>query len=187
MPMDLASFRKWIEQIYATQDREPDCDTFMQLVPQYVDLQEQVRQVSSQLDALGSVELERRKLMDYLQEQLLACCDASDEALRDRKCKQLHAWRKDVKRILYQLQVLSSPNTRRMKLAKRLDKLGKHLGLVHDYCFIQEMIANLGDEHVLKNDAAPLVKLLDKKRDKQIKKCAKLQHAVCRTGLLRIE
>lgn len=37
--MQLASFQKWIQTIYATQDDELDCSGFFEAVSQYVDLE----------------------------------------------------------------------------------------------------------------------------------------------------
>lgn len=148
---------------------------------------QQVEKIRLAIKQLGTIELDAGKVTEYLQGQLEACCAAGDEALECRKCKRLHQWRRQVKTLSYQLQVLQPTGDQAAKRMKRLDKLGKHLGLVHDYCFIQDMIVTLGDEHELQNDIDPLVKLLDKNRDKQIKKSAKLQRDICRTGLLRIQ
>lgn len=37
--MNLASFREWIRQIYATQNGELDCEAVFEIVPRYVDLE----------------------------------------------------------------------------------------------------------------------------------------------------
>lgn len=37
MPMNLRSFRNWIHKIYATKDKEPDCDLVSQTIAPYVD------------------------------------------------------------------------------------------------------------------------------------------------------
>ena len=39
MPMRLKSFRKWVQQVYATQDEELDCSQLFDVMPQYVDLE----------------------------------------------------------------------------------------------------------------------------------------------------
>ena len=36
--MHLTAFRKWIRNVYATQDEELDCDAVFQALPEYVDL-----------------------------------------------------------------------------------------------------------------------------------------------------
>lgn len=81
MPIDLASFRKWIEQIYATQEHEPDCDTFMQLVPQYVDLQVAGRDVSPDLTEIEAHLRQCSRCSDlYLALYEAALAEAQDEA-----------------------------------------------------------------------------------------------------------
>lgn len=50
--MDRTSFSKWIEQIFATQEREPDCNLFMQILPQYVDLQVSGHDANLHLDEI---------------------------------------------------------------------------------------------------------------------------------------
>jgi predicted anti-sigma-YlaC factor YlaD len=37
--LNLASFREWVRQIYATQDDELDCDEVFQRIDKYVDLE----------------------------------------------------------------------------------------------------------------------------------------------------
>jgi predicted anti-sigma-YlaC factor YlaD len=37
--MHLKSFRRWIQQVYATQDEELDCGQFFDAIAQYVDIE----------------------------------------------------------------------------------------------------------------------------------------------------
>ncbi len=37
--MHLKSFRRWVQQVYATQDEELDCNGLFKTIPQYVDLE----------------------------------------------------------------------------------------------------------------------------------------------------
>lgn len=150
-------------------------------------LEAQVNEILAGIHGIAGFELSPARLTAYLQDQLLDCCDTGDAALQDGRCKALHNWRKNVKMLLYQLQIFGVTGGKLARLIARLDKLGKGLGRVHDYCFLQDIVVQIQAGGELHIDPAPLLKLLDKKRARQIKKSVKQHRKICLSGMVRLK
>lgn len=145
---------------------------------QSADLQEQAERIIRGLDGLTGIELRVRDIHTYLKQQRRTCCHSGEKALRTQKCEKLHKWRKQVKSLIYQLEITKAPN-KLQDVATTLNKLATHLGQVHDYCFILEFIDSIGRNTHLKYDPTPLLDLLENEKHRQIKKVTKLQQKIC--------
>lgn len=141
-------------------------------------LQQQTDRIISELKQLGDIELHNRDIHHYLERELRVCCKSGEAALKGEKCTKLHKWRKKIKALLYQHQILEATDKKRLKYSILLDKLGKRLGKVHDYCFILDLIGNIQQEIQLQHDTSPLLNLLEKEKRNQLAKVRKLQHKI---------
>lgn len=150
-------------------------------------LEAQVNEILTGIHGIAGFELSQARVTAYLQDQVLSCCDTGDAALQERRCKALHSWRKKVKMLLYQLQIFRATEGKLARLGERLDKLGKSLGRVHDSCFLQSLVEQIQAGGELQNDPAPLLKLLDKKRARQIKKSMKQHRKICLSRMVRLK
>ena len=88
----------------------------------------------------------------------------AEVALTSESCADLHAWRKQVKTLAYQLDMLQAPDPPRKKLIQQLTKLGSKLGDVHDLCFLQVMIEETLAQAKCELDLAPLLKRIARER-----------------------
>ena len=90
--------------------------------------------------------------------------NALDRALKKPSAKCMHAWRKEVKQLWYQLRLLQPLN--RMifeKIAADARALGELLGLDHDYAFLLERFDEKQPEPDLQKERIDLEKLIRKK------------------------
>ena len=145
-------------------------------------LQHQAEQIIRDLQQLRNIELRHRDVHHYLERELRICCKSGEAALKNEKCTKLHKWRKVIKALLYQYQILEAMDKNRLKYSVLLNKLGKRLGKVHDYCFIRDLIGNIQQETQLNHDTTPLLNLLEKEKRNQLAKARKLQHKMCTAG-----
>ncbi|MBI1424937.1 MAG: CHAD domain-containing protein [Gammaproteobacteria bacterium] len=91
-------------------------------------------------------------------------CKLGDAALASEDCGELHAWRKQVKTLAYQLAMAGAGNANTKKLADRLTRLGGKLGDIHDLCFLQGMIDATSARQDSKLDMQPLRKRIARER-----------------------
>lgn len=145
---------------------------------QSVNLQEQAEHIIKELDRLTGIELPVKDIHTYLKQQWGTCCTSGGTALRTQKCGKLHAWRKQIKSLIYQLEIGKAPK-KLQGVAATLNKLATRLGQVHDYCFIMEFIISIRRNAQLKRDPTSLLDLLEKEKHQQIKKAVKLQQKIC--------
>ena len=91
-------------------------------------------------------------------------CRRGDAALASEDCGELHAWRKVVKTLGYQLVMAGTRNANTKKLVERLMRLGSKLGDIHDLCFLQGMIDATAARQTGNMDMRPLSKRIARER-----------------------
>jgi len=90
--------------------------------------------------------------------------NALDRALKKPSAKCMHAWRKEVKQLWYQLRLLQPLNRVVLeKIAADAKTLGQFLGLDHDYAFLLERFDEKQPDPLLKKERADLEKLIRKR------------------------
>lgn len=121
---------------------------------------------------------------EVLQRTFMKMCTHGEVALDSGACNDLHAWRKLVKTLGYQLTMVEVNVPGLTKLHARLSRLGSKLGDVHDLCFLQVMIEELAEQAQLEMDLAPVFKRISKERTVLLAAVRKLNRHVCHTPLL---
>jgi len=106
-------------------------------------------------------------------------CQAGQAALASEACGELHAWRKRVKTLGYQVAMVESSLPHAKKLIKLLNKLGNRLGEIHDLCFLQEMVEEAGAQGRLALEPAPLLKRIHRECRRLIASARKQHARVC--------
>ncbi len=90
--------------------------------------------------------------------------NALDRALKKRSAECMHAWRKEVKQLWYQLRLLRPLNRVVLEeIAADAKTLGQLLGCDHDYAFLLERFDEKQPEPELKRERADLEKLMRKR------------------------
>ena len=102
--------------------------------------------------------------VDVLHKSHARQCRRGERALASGACCDLHTWRKRVKTLGYQLQMVTVTVVAGGKLFRLLNKLGKKLGDVHDLCFLQAWVEQMVVEDNITLDPAPLYKRIARER-----------------------
>ena len=110
-------------------------------------------------------------------------CNAGEGALTSETCADLHAWRKRVKTLGYQLGMIEPPIRQMKNLKRQLDKLGTRLGSVHDLCFLAEMLTEIVAEEKLDLGLDPLFKRFTRERQALLRKVRKNYQQACKSGV----
>jgi CHAD domain-containing protein len=148
-------------------------------VPDAASLQAVIEQIRRELLPFTRLPLPRATQVSVLRRAYPKMCQAGHAALASETCVELHAWRKRVKTLGYQVAMLESPLPRAKKLLKLLNKLGSRLGEIHDLCFLQEMVEDADAQGRLALEPAPLLKRIHRER-RRLTGSARKQHArVC--------
>jgi len=91
--------------------------------------------------------------------------DALARALKKRSAKCMHAWRKEVKQLWYQLRLLTPLNRIVLeKISGDAKTLGQLLGRDHDYAFLLQRFDDEQLDPELENERSDLEKLIRKHR-----------------------
>jgi len=91
--------------------------------------------------------------------------DALARALKKRSAKCMHAWRKEVKQLWYQLRLLTPLNRIVLeKISSDAKTLGQLLGRDHDYAFLLQRFDDEQLDPELENERSDLEKLIRKRR-----------------------
>ncbi len=97
---------------------------------------------------------------------------ALDRALKKPSAESMHAWRKEVKQLWYQLRLLQPLNRVVLeKIAADAKTLGQLLGYDHDYAFLLERFDDKQSEPELKKERADLGNLI-RKRGRRLRRNA---------------
>ena len=98
--------------------------------------------------------------------------NALDRALKKPSAESMHAWRKEVKQLWYQLRLLQPLNRVVLeKIAADAKTLGQLLGYDHDYAFLLERFDDKQPEPELKKERADLGNLI-RKRGRRLRRNA---------------
>jgi len=106
-------------------------------------------------------------------------CKAAEVALDSEACADLHAWRKQVKTLGYQLAMVDCQLANRNKTLIRLNKLGKRLGEVHDLCVLRGMLEEALVQMQHAPDPAPLLNRIRREHRRLIESARKYHARVC--------
>lgn len=107
-------------------------------------------------------------------------CKQGENALKSKTCADLHAWRKRVKSLTYQLTMtVFTPQPSLQQTHARLNKLGKRLGELHDLCFVQSMVEDIAAAKRPPLDPAPLLKRIRREHKRLIVVSRKHYRHVC--------
>jgi len=106
-------------------------------------------------------------------------CEAADVALNSEACADLHAWRKRVKTLGYQLALVDCQLANRNKTLIRLNKLGKRLGEVHDLCVLHGMLEEALVQMQQAPDPAPVLNRIRRERRRLIESARKHHVRIC--------
>ena len=107
-------------------------------------------------------------------------CKLGAAALRTEVCADLHAWRRQVKTLTYQLAMTGVGKPEMKKLMTRLTRLGSKLGQMHDLCFLQIMIEDAVAQQPHATDLDPLYKRISKERKALLSGIRKHYQHVCK-------
>ena len=92
--------------------------------------------------------------------------EAFDDAKADRSDERLHEWRKQVKYLRYQLEVLIPLWPDALKeLACQAEKLGERLGDDHDLAVLRQMLVDRAIGNGDRESAGALIALIDRRRE----------------------
>jgi len=106
-------------------------------------------------------------------------CKLGQTALKSEHCTDLHAWRKRVKSLGYQLPMAGIHEAGMEKLRVRITRLGNKLGKIHDLCFLQSMIDELTSLPQDDQKLGPLYKRIERERQVLLKTIRKHHRHVC--------
>jgi len=142
---------------------------------------------SDQIDGLRQDLLPFSQLMipvetgrDAINQTYAKMCQRGKQALKTKQCEELHAWRKQVKTLGYQLAIANSHQDRQAKLHMKITKLGNNLGKVHDLCFLQAMLVSLVEEGRCHEELKPLYKRIEWEWDGLLRGIRKQYGFLCR-------
>lgn len=100
------------------------------------------------------------------------------KAVNSGRAADFHDWRKQVKFLLYQLELLAPPDGRSKKadrLIAGLKKLGARLGRLNDLAMLHQRLADLDDEQAPDKDAARAQRLIEREAARLKRRCARLR------------
>lgn len=147
--------------------------------PDAASLQVLIEQIRHNLLPFIRLPLPRDTQVSVFRRTYPKMCQAGQAALASGACVELHAWRKRVKTLGYQVAMLESPPSHVKKLVKLLNKLGSCLGEIHDLCFLQEMVEDAAAQGQLTLEPAPLLKRIYRERRRSISAAHKQHARVC--------
>ena len=107
-------------------------------------------------------------------------CKTGDHALVSETCPDLHAWRKQVKTLGYQLAMVPGAEASVKKSITHLTKLGSKLGNIHDLCFLAVIVEDVLAASNLNLELTPLLKRIARERKTLIVSVRKLHQHVCK-------
>jgi CHAD domain-containing protein len=106
-------------------------------------------------------------------------CKSGARALDSQSCPQLHAWRKQVKTLGYQLAMLSVATAPLKKSIARLNKLGSKLGDIHDLCMLTAMVEEMQEQRQAELNLTPLCNRVSREHTALMASVRKRYHQLC--------
>jgi CHAD domain-containing protein len=134
-------------------------------------LHETIAQIRHALLPFTELQTPADKQLEAINRRYVKVCQHGAVALNSETSHDLHAWRKQVKTLGYQLAIAGMPKSN----LKKLTRLGKKLGEVHDLCILQVMLDESRHDRAL----APLYKRIAKERKALLKVCRKHHRHIC--------
>jgi CHAD domain-containing protein len=130
---------------------------------------------------LPGVDIRANDIHKYISKRLRQICQHGESLLHEGNCTALHEWRKQIKKLYYQAEVLSDDKLTNRNKKDALQKLGNRLGEVHDICFLKGMLQHQENRPVSPTSSVngPLLQYLEEKRRFLLKKCYKQYQLVC--------
>ena len=80
------------------------------------------------------------EMQEVLSKRLVSLCLNGDRQISGNDWEALHAWRKQVKKLMYQYGMKSAMTNRDQKIFATLDALGNSLGRINDLCILERHI-----------------------------------------------
>ena len=114
-----------------------------------------------------------------LQARLNTLCIKGEELLQSTDFVLLHDWRKQVKRLLFQYQTLSSLSNRDKSIIEHLEQLGSSLGKINDMCMLDTFIRNYSASSLKAKIRNSLQNQIENKQNTELQKCKSLFEAIC--------
>jgi len=114
-------------------------------------------------------------------------CTRGRSALKSAGCEELHAWRRRVKTLGYQMAIADMHQGEQAKLFSQMTRLGTKLGRIHDLCFLQTMIESLATGENSDDNMKPLFKRIQRERDSLLKVIRKHYRSVCRDAAMALQ
>lgn len=166
---ELLEMREWVRQLDNRQD--PDMQSIQMLIDE----------IDSNYEQLPLVNVKYQDVRKFINNRLGKVCKQGELVLGNGDCIALHNWRKRVKRLFYQLEVLPGGRTADRKTRDSLQKLGNWLGKVHDICFLQDMLQRQkGSAVSMANcENSHLMQYFENQRQSLLKKCYKQFRLIC--------
>lgn len=130
---------------------------------------------------LPQTEIRAKVVRTFLDKRFRKLCRKGGVVLATYDWDRLHKWRKRVKNLYYQDEVLAGGRPSLLP-AGALDRFGKQLGKIHDLCLLENLIGEHGENRFSPDEVAsiaPLRALLDSRRLRLLKQCRDLHNKVC--------
>ena len=138
--------------------------------------QELVRQIATDAPKLMAADFDAQQLNLFLQTGLAQVTEIGPGLLAGQDFEALHEWRKQVKTLMYQYQLLPFPSSRDLQVMEKLEQLGSCLGNINDLhmlnIFAAEQLQVNAEE--MQNPFAPVLPLFDSKCSQELGDATKL-------------
>ncbi|MFT6896766.1 MAG: CHAD domain-containing protein [Paraglaciecola sp.] len=143
-------------------------------------LQNLATDIRTNLHLIPQSSMSLAQIQHYLQKKWQRICGQYKSILREQDPQKLHKLRKKIKSLYYQYEVLSERQHPASLPTKKLTKLGKKLGAIHDLFILESYLHNqqqqsAADTHTYNSVYA----LLSSKRTHLLKQCRKSLKQAC--------
>lgn len=145
-----------------------------------------IGRLAQQLKPFLRLEIPDETQLGLIKHAYARMCKAGDVALQSKACEDLHAWRKRVKTLGYQLEMIDCHVANRKKTHLRLGKLGQRLGEVHDLCVLQDIVVGAMQQIHDAPDPTPVLKRIDRERRRLVESAQKHHARICSPVALRL-
>ena len=148
----------------------------------YKDIQKVTIEIWNCYMCLPDTNIKLDDISSHIQKSFRKICKSGSHAMKIQGCDGLHEWRKQVKNLVYQYEILHKGKYDLSLPMKELEKLGDKLGQVHDLCFLEQIINEQYDDisqHFEALDNEFIHHYLFSKRKDITEKCSNLHKKIC--------
>lgn len=138
-----------------------------------------IEQIRSDLTSFIRLKPSQDSQLSVIRPAYAKMCQSGEAALATESCADLHAWRKRVKTLGYQLAMLEQSLPHAKKSLVVFNKLGSRLGEIHDLCFLQEMVEDADAQGQFTHEPGPLLKRISRERYRLIALARKHHEQIC--------